>query len=125
MARLAEQCAASDGLTGPEGPEGPEVKFQARGIVVCYDCLFPGKTARKKSGIDSMTDQLRDRAAERREEIINWMQSELELTLTFVNVSSIAYRRGNLQLAIDAHSRAEALHTRAIAELIESVTPES
>jgi len=72
-----------------------------------------------------MTDQLRDRAAERREEVINSMQSELELALTFVNVSSIAYRRGNLQLAIDAHSRAEALHTRAIAELIESVTPDS
>ena len=71
-----------------------------------------------------MTDQLRDHAAGRRQELLDSMQSELELALTFVTVSSIAYGRGNLQRALDAHSRAEALHTRAIAELIESVTPD-
>ena len=68
-----------------------------------------------------MTDQLRDHTARRLQEIINSVQSELELALTFVNVSSIAYGRGKLQLAIDAQSRAEALHTRA--ELIESSNP--
>ena len=56
---------------------------------------------------------------------MNSMQSELDLALTFVNVSSIAYGRGKLQRAIDAQSRADALYTRAIAGLIESAAPDA
>jgi hypothetical protein len=71
-----------------------------------------------------MTDKLRDHAAARRQEIIISMQRELEIALTFAKVSSIAYGRGKLQRAFDARSRAEAVQTRAIAELIEFATPD-
>jgi len=71
-----------------------------------------------------MTDRLRDHAAGRRQEMINSMQGELDLALTFVEVSSTAYGRGKLQRAIDARSRAEAVETRAIVELIESAAPD-
>ena len=72
-----------------------------------------------------MTDQLRDHEAGRRHELIESMQGELEIALTFAKVSSIAYGKGKLQRAIDARSRAEAVQTRAIAELIESSSPDS
>jgi hypothetical protein len=52
------------------------------------------------------------------------MQGELEIALTFAKVSSIAYGKGKLQRAIDARSRAEAVQTRAIAELVESSSPD-
>lgn len=71
-----------------------------------------------------MTDQLRDHNAGRRHELIESMQGELEIALTFAKLSSIAYGKGKLQRAIDARSRAEAVQTRAIEELVESSSPD-
>ncbi len=117
MARLAEQRAFNEGLTGPQ--------VKSKRLASSFDMIvYSREKTSRKGGFDRMTDQLRDPAAGRRQEIMNSMQSELELALTFVNVSSIAYGRGKLQRAIDAHSRAEALYSRAIAELIESATPD-
>ena len=69
-----------------------------------------------------MRDQLRDHEDGRRRELLESMQGELDVALTFAQVSSVAYRKGKLQRAIDARSRAEAVQTRAIAELIESAS---
>lgn len=71
-----------------------------------------------------MTDQLRDNTAARRQEIIRSLEGELQIALTFAQVSSNAYKRGKLQHAIDARSRAEAAQSRAIADLIESSVPD-
>jgi len=69
-----------------------------------------------------MRNQLRDQEAGRRRELIESMQGELEVALTFATVSSVAYGKGKLQRAIDARSRAEAVQTRAIAELVEATS---
>ena len=69
-----------------------------------------------------MRDQLHDREAGRRRELIESMQGELEVALTFAKVSSVAYGKGKLQRAIDARSRAEAVQTRAIADLVEAAS---
>jgi len=52
------------------------------------------------------------------------LEGELQIALTFAQVSSTAYRRGKLQHAMDARSRAEAAQCRAIADLIESSAPD-
>ena len=72
-----------------------------------------------------MRERLRDHEAGRRQKLIESMQGELEVALTFAKVSSIAYGKGKLQRAIDAHSRAEAVQSRAIAELVESSSPDA
>ena len=69
-----------------------------------------------------MRDQLRDREAGRRQKLIESMQGELDVALTFAKVSSVAFGRGKLQRAIDARSRAEAVQTRAFAELVEAAS---
>ena len=112
-----DNCSAE--LQGHVLSESAEVA----GIILVLLSL-PPRILLDKGGFDSMTDQLRDHAAGRRQEIVDSMQGELELALTFVEVSSNAYGRGKLQRAIDARSRAEAVQTRAIAELIESATPD-
>ena len=71
-----------------------------------------------------MRGQLRDHAAGKRQKLIESMQGELEVALTFAQISSIAYGKGKLQRAIDARSRAEAVQSRAIAELVESSSPD-
>jgi hypothetical protein len=48
------------------------------------------------------------------------VENELKLALTFVKISSTAYSMGKLQHAGDARSKAEAVHSRAVAQLIES-----
>jgi hypothetical protein len=95
----------------------------ADGIAIWYHVLAP-QQYRQERDSDCMTDQLRDYEAGRRQELIESMQGELEIALTFAKVSSIAFGKGKLQRAIDARSRAEAVHTRAIAELVESSSPD-
>ena len=50
------------------------------------------------------------------------VENELKLALTFVKISSTAYSRGKLQHASDARSKAEAVRSRAVAQLIESLS---
>ena len=69
-----------------------------------------------------MRDQLRDHDAGGQQELIESMQGELDVALTFAKVSSVAFGRGKLQRAIDARSRAEAVQTRAFAELVEAAS---
>ena len=71
---------------------------------------------------ERLTDSMRDHEAGRRRELIEAMQGELDVALTFAKVSSVAYGRGKLQRAIDARSRAEAVQSRAIAELVEATS---
>ena len=71
---------------------------------------------------DRMRDQLRDHEAGRQQELIESMQGELDVALTFAKVSSVAFGKGKLQRAIDARSRAEAVQTRAFAELVDAAS---
>ena len=71
---------------------------------------------------ERLTDSMRDHEAGRRRELIESMQGELEVALTFAKVSSVAYGKGKLQRAIDARSRAEAMQSRAIGELVEAAS---
>jgi len=48
-------------------------------------------------------------------------KSELKLALMFAKVSSTAYSMGRLQHASDARSKAEAVRTRALAQLIRAI----
>lgn len=50
---------------------------------------------------------------------------ELRLALMFAKVSSAAYSQGKLQHAWDARSKAEAVHARAVEQLIGAVSTEN
>jgi hypothetical protein len=50
---------------------------------------------------------------------------ELRLALMFAKVSSTAYAQGKLQHAWDARSKAEAVHARAVAQLVGAVSSEN
>jgi len=89
----------------------------AFGIIVPRPKILPGK-----GGTDRMRDQFRDHEAGRQQELIESMQGELDVALTFAKVSSVAFGKGKLQRAIDARSRAEAVQTRAFAELVEAAS---
>jgi hypothetical protein len=54
------------------------------------------------------------------EPTLDFVEDDLKLALTFVQISSAAYSIGNLQHGGDARSKAEAAHARAVAQLIES-----
>src|SRR5206468_1861492 len=88
----------------------------------CLVLLFFAENTARKGGTDRMRDQLRDHDAGRQQELIESMQGELDVALTFAKVSSVAFGRGKLQRAIDARSRAEAVQTRAFAELVEAAS---
>jgi hypothetical protein len=51
-------------------------------------------------------------------------KKELQLALMFAKVSSNAYSQGRLQHAWDARSKAEAVHARAVAQLLGAVSSE-
>jgi hypothetical protein len=55
-----------------------------------------------------------------RKQVMDLVENELKLALTFLKVSSTAYSVGKLQHATDARSKAEAVRERAVAQLIES-----
>jgi hypothetical protein len=52
-------------------------------------------------------------------------KNELQLALMFAKVSSTAYSQGRLQHAWDARSKAEAVHARAVAQLVGVVSTEN
>lgn len=52
-------------------------------------------------------------------------KNELRLALMFAKVSSAAYSQGKLQHAWDARSKAEAVHARAVAQLVGAVSTEN
>lgn len=54
------------------------------------------------------------------EPALDFVQDDLKLALTFVQISSAAYSTGNLKHGGDARSKAEVVHARAVASLIES-----
>ena len=54
------------------------------------------------------------------EPMLDFVEDDLKLALTFVQISSAAYSTGNLKHGGDARSKAEAAHARAVANLIES-----
>jgi hypothetical protein len=54
------------------------------------------------------------------EPAMDFVEDDLKLALTFVQISSAAYSTGNLQHGGDARSKAEVAHARAVAKLIES-----
>lgn len=51
-------------------------------------------------------------------------KNELQLALMFAKVSSAAYSQGKLQHAWDARSKAEAVHARAVEQLVGAVSTE-
>ncbi|HLM99462.1 MAG TPA: hypothetical protein VK335_09290 [Bryobacteraceae bacterium] len=59
-------------------------------------------------------------AAKAGEPTLEFVEDDLKLALTFVQISSAAYSTGNLQHGGDARSKAEVAHARAVAKLIES-----
>ena len=59
-------------------------------------------------------------AAKAGEPTLEFVEDDLKLALTFVQISSAAYSTGRLQQGGDARSKAEAAHARAVAQLIES-----
>jgi hypothetical protein len=54
------------------------------------------------------------------EPMLDFVEDDLKLALTFVRISSAAYSTGKLKHGGDARSKAEAVHARAVARLIES-----
>jgi len=54
------------------------------------------------------------------EQTLEFVEDDLKLALTFIQISSAAYSTGNLQHGGDARSKAEAVHARVVAQLIES-----
>jgi hypothetical protein len=48
--------------------------------------------------------------------ILDVVENDLKLAMTFTKISSAAYSAGRLQHASDAHSKAQAAHARAVAE---------
>jgi len=61
-------------------------------------------------------------AAKAGEPTLQFVEDDLKLALTFVQISCAAYSTGKLQHGGDARSKAEAAHARAVAQLIESST---
>jgi len=51
---------------------------------------------------------------------VDFVEDDLKLALTFVQISSAAYSTGNLKHGGDARSKAEVVHARAVAKMIES-----
>jgi len=51
---------------------------------------------------------------------VDFVEDDLKLALTFVQISSAAYSTGNLKHGGDARSKAEVVHARAMAKMIES-----
>lgn len=49
-------------------------------------------------------------------QILDQVENDLKLALTFIKISSVAYASGRLQHASDAYSKAQAAHARAVAE---------
>jgi hypothetical protein len=64
--------------------------------------------------------QLPPRDSDSGQPSLQLVEDELELALTFVEISSTAYSMGRLQHAADARSKAEAVRARAVAQLPES-----
>jgi len=54
------------------------------------------------------------------DQTLEFVEDELKLALTFIEISSAAYSLGNLQHGGDARSKAEAMHARAVAQLTDS-----
>ena len=49
-------------------------------------------------------------------QMLDVVENDLKLALTFIKISSAAYAAGRLQHASDARSKAQAAHARAVAE---------
>jgi hypothetical protein len=50
------------------------------------------------------------------EQVLDVVENDLKLAMTFTKISSAAYSAGRLQHASDARSKAQAVHERAVAQ---------
>jgi hypothetical protein len=49
-------------------------------------------------------------------QMVDFVENDLKLAMTFIKISSAAYSAGKLQHASDARSKAQAAHARAVAQ---------